>query len=93
MSHSPSTAWNPSHFLDTAEMSLAVAVGLDWFHDWIGPDIRAELVDGLTDKGLAAGDRFPESGHANGRLRNRRPRVRRGIDRRAADSRNRSRTR
>ncbi len=24
--------WNPSHFLDTAEMAMAVALGLDWLH-------------------------------------------------------------
>jgi hypothetical protein len=24
--------WNPSHFLDTAEMATAVALGLDWLH-------------------------------------------------------------
>ena len=24
------TDWNPSHFLDTAEMSMALAVGYDW---------------------------------------------------------------
>ncbi|WOO41035.1 heparinase II/III domain-containing protein [Rubellicoccus peritrichatus] len=25
--------WNPNHFLDTAEMALAVSIGLDWCHN------------------------------------------------------------
>ena len=29
-SDSSCTSWNPSHFLDTAEMMHAVAVGYDW---------------------------------------------------------------
>lgn len=51
--------WNPRHFLDTAEMSLAVSIGLDWFHEAISPDIRQEVARGLTDKGLDAGERDP----------------------------------
>lgn len=27
--------WNPSHFLDVAEMSYAVAIGLDWAGPWL----------------------------------------------------------
>ncbi|MFM9058845.1 MAG: heparinase II/III family protein [Planctomycetaceae bacterium] len=33
--------WNPSHFLDTAEMATAVALGLDWLH----PDLDAAQRD------------------------------------------------
>src|SRR5690606_18840922 len=25
--------WNPSHYLDTAEMAMAVAIGYDWLYD------------------------------------------------------------
>jgi hypothetical protein len=36
--------WNPVHFLDTAEMTHAVAVGLDWFHDDLSATERSDLV-------------------------------------------------
>lgn len=32
--------WNTSHFLDTAEMALAVAIGLDWCYGALPADIR-----------------------------------------------------
>ena len=38
--------WNPSHFLDTAEMATAVALGLDWLH--------ADLDDAHRDRYRAA---------------------------------------
>ena len=25
--------WNPSHFLDVAEMTMAVSIGYDWLYD------------------------------------------------------------
>ncbi len=45
--------WNPSHFLDTAEMTHAFAIGYDWlYHDWSDQQrqvLRAALVKhGLT---------------------------------------------
>ncbi len=50
--------WNPSHFLDTAEMSHAVGLGYDWLYDLIEPDtrdhIRASLVRLGLDPGLDA---------------------------------------
>ncbi len=39
--------WNPSHFLDVAEMAAAVALGLDWLHDVWTDAFRAELREGL----------------------------------------------
>lgn len=27
--------WNPSHFLDVAEMCIAVSVGYDWLYNWL----------------------------------------------------------
>lgn len=44
--------WNPSHFLDTAEMSLAVAICLDWFDAALSPDACKQLVAGLLKNGL-----------------------------------------
>lgn len=35
--------WNPSHFLDVAEMSLAFAIGYDWLHGHLSPHERARL--------------------------------------------------
>lgn len=46
--------WNPSHFLDTAEMSAALAFGYDWLCDAMTPDDRAAVETALAEKGLAA---------------------------------------
>ena len=47
--------WNPSHFLDTAEMSLSVAIGYDWLYDGLSEVERREIRDGLARNGLDAG--------------------------------------
>lgn len=44
--------WNPSHFLDTAEMSHAIGIAYDWFYDQWTPEERSEIVDMLVKKGL-----------------------------------------
>ncbi|MDR2849148.1 MAG: DUF707 domain-containing protein, partial [Verrucomicrobiota bacterium] len=44
--------WNPSHFLDVAEMTLALAVGYDWLYNDLDPATRATLADALLEKGL-----------------------------------------
>jgi len=46
--------WNPSHFLDVGEMSLAVAVGYDWLYDDIDEPTRREIASGLRRNGLDA---------------------------------------
>lgn len=46
------TDWNPSHFLDTAEMSLALAIGYDWLFDRLSPAKREEIRTALVEKGL-----------------------------------------
>ncbi len=44
--------WNPSHFLDTAEMSLAVALALDWTVGAL-PQTTVELaLNALIEKGI-----------------------------------------
>lgn len=43
--------WNPSHFLDTAEMSHAMGIGYDWFYDELGED-RDKIREALIEKGL-----------------------------------------
>lgn len=46
--------WNPSHFLDTAEMSLALAIGYDWLFDALPPAEREEIRAALLEKGIGA---------------------------------------
>jgi len=47
--------WNPSHFLDTAEMSHAVGVGYDWLYDYLDPAARDLIRAALIEKGLKPG--------------------------------------
>ncbi len=44
--------WNPSHFLDTAEMSTAFALGYDWLYHWMNDAQRAFLRQNMIEKGL-----------------------------------------
>ena len=44
--------WNPSHFLDVAEMSHALAVGYDWLFDVLSDGDRAAIKQALVEKGL-----------------------------------------
>ena len=46
--------WNPSHFLDTAEMSHAFGIGYDWLYDELGED-RDTIRAALIEKGLKPG--------------------------------------
>ncbi len=47
--------WNPSHFLDVAEMTAAMAIGYDWLFDTLSPDDRATIRDAIIEKGLKPG--------------------------------------
>ena len=44
--------WNPSHFLDVAEMSLALAIGYDWLYDGLSGAERERIARALIEKGL-----------------------------------------
>lgn len=44
--------WNPSHFLDVAEMTTAVAIGYDWFYPQLDAATRELLRSALLEKGL-----------------------------------------
>jgi hypothetical protein len=44
--------WNPSHFLDTAEMATAVATGYDWLYPTLTPDQRAMCEKAIIEKAL-----------------------------------------
>jgi hypothetical protein len=52
--------WNPSHFLDTAEMSLAVAIGYDWLHHALPEEEREEIRGALRTKGIGAWEEHGE---------------------------------
>jgi hypothetical protein len=46
--------WNPSHFLDTAEMTLAMAIGYDWLFEHLNEKDRATVRAAIIEKGLNA---------------------------------------
>ena len=46
------TDWNPSHFLDVAEMTMALAIGYDWLYDDMSPEQRSEIGKAILEKGM-----------------------------------------
>jgi len=48
--------WNPAHFLDTAEMALAVAWGYDWLYGGLDAVRRTRYEDALLEKALRVAD-------------------------------------
>jgi len=46
--------WNPSHFLDVGEMTMALAIGYDWLYDALSGDARRVIADAILQKGLDA---------------------------------------
>jgi len=44
--------WNPSYFLDTAEMTHAFAIGYDWLFPALTPEQRAWIRAAIVDRGL-----------------------------------------
>ncbi len=47
--------WHPAHFLDTAEMTAAFAIGYDWLYDLWSPAEREVLRRAIVEKGLTPG--------------------------------------
>lgn len=47
--------WNPKHFLDTAEMTNALAIGYDWLYDELTPESRATIRNAIVKLGLEPG--------------------------------------
>jgi len=56
--------WNPSHFLDVAEMTTALAIGYDWLYQDLPETSRKTICESIQQKGLAP------SLKSNGWLRN-----------------------
>lgn len=46
------TDWNPSHFLDVAEMTMAVSLGYDWLYKGLSEESRKIIKEAITEKGL-----------------------------------------
>lgn len=44
--------WNPSHFLDVGEMTMALAIGYDWLHDQLSEESRQIIREAILEKGL-----------------------------------------
>lgn len=44
--------WNPSHFLDVAEMTMAMAIGYDWLYDGLSDGARAAIREAILHKGI-----------------------------------------
>ena len=44
--------WNPSHFLDVAEMTMAMSIGYDWLHGTLSEASRTAIRDAILRKGL-----------------------------------------
>lgn len=42
--------WNPSHYLDVAEMGLAAAIGYDWLYDYLDNETKALVEKALIEK-------------------------------------------
>ncbi|CCH53196.1 Heparinase II/III family protein [Fibrisoma limi BUZ 3] len=44
--------WNPSHFLDVAEMTMAVGIGYDWLYNDLSPASRSAIKAAILKKGI-----------------------------------------
>jgi len=54
--------WNPGHFLDVGELSLAAALGYDWLQDQLSAEERALVRDAIVKKGLLPAKNAYEAG-------------------------------
>ncbi len=44
--------WNPSHFLDVGEMTMAVAIGYDWLYPNLSAESKKIIRDAIVYKGI-----------------------------------------
>lgn len=44
--------WNPSHFLDVAEMTMGMAIGYDWLYDELSESSRKTISSAILNKGI-----------------------------------------
>ena len=46
------TDWNPSHYLDVGEMTMALAIGYDWLFDKLSESSRKKIKEAIIEKGI-----------------------------------------
>ena len=61
--------WNPRHFLDTAEMTHAFALGYDWLYDQWTEEQRKTLSTAMLEKGLKPALQIHREGKGWSRVR------------------------
>ncbi len=44
--------WNPSHFLDVAEMTMAMGIGYDWLYHDLPEKSKEKIMEAIINKGL-----------------------------------------
>ncbi len=44
--------WNPSHFLDVAEMTTALAIGYDWLNSYLSEQSKDSIANAIIENGL-----------------------------------------
>lgn len=44
--------WNPVHFLDVGEMTMAVSIGYDWLYDCLSPETKKVITNAILTKGF-----------------------------------------
>lgn len=44
--------WNPTHYLDVAEMTMAAAIGYDWLYDALAPASRKKIKTAILNYGI-----------------------------------------
>jgi hypothetical protein len=44
--------WNPTHFLDVAEMTMAMSIGYDWLYEGLSSDSKAIIREAILKKGI-----------------------------------------
>ncbi len=44
--------WNPSHFLDVGEMTMALAIGYDWLYQDLSAQSKETIASAIIEKGL-----------------------------------------
>ena len=44
--------WNPTHFLDVAEMTMAVSIGYDWLYNDLSEASRSTIKEAILKKGI-----------------------------------------
>ncbi len=45
-------SWNPAHFLDVAEMALAMSVGYDWLFDYLTASQKELIIENVYEKAI-----------------------------------------